>query len=91
MIYVRMELWPRGNRKKSKLLGELLIRNNGTGTPSSGNYHFAVSKRGGFGKQSDLPTMKTTNDLTWGNVAGFPRRTKLAWDLLKLILEVARS
>ena len=91
MIYVRMEMWPGGNQKKKYLLGELLIRNNGTGTRTRGSYYFAVSKRGGFGKGSCLPAFETTNDLTWGNVANFPRKAKLAWDLLRLVLEVARS
>ena len=91
MIYVRMEMWPRGNRSRARLLGELLIHNNGTGTTSRGNYNYIMSKRGGFGKQSNLPSMKTTNTLTWGGVANFPRKAKRAWDLLKLVLEVARS
>ncbi len=90
MIYVRMEMWPKGNRERARLLGELLICNTGAGTPSRGTYHYALSKRGGFSKRSDLPTMNTWNALARGTVSNFPRKAKLCWDLLKFVLGKAR-
>lgn len=42
MIYVRVELWPQGDREKAHLLQEMVIANDGTGTAEVGHYKAAV-------------------------------------------------
>lgn len=39
MIYVRIELWPFGDRDRRAVLGEMVIANDGTGTKNIGNYN----------------------------------------------------
>ena len=43
MIYVRIELWPLGNRERARLLQEVHIANDGTGDRDRGNYRAMVS------------------------------------------------
>lgn len=80
MIVVRVELWPGGDRSKAESLGEAVIINDGSGTQTQGNYHFALSKRG-----------QTITDQAWrdGQVQGFPRKRLGGWDLLCRVLNEA--
>jgi hypothetical protein len=75
MIVIRIELWPRGDKEKAQLLGEIEITNDGTGTVQIGNYNTKLykwskgrTKRGGIWKQ--------------GKVTGFPRLKLGPYDLL---------
>ena len=42
MVYVRIELWPGGDRTQARLLQEATIINDGTGTADEGNYQIVV-------------------------------------------------
>jgi hypothetical protein len=50
-------------------LGTAKLINDGSGTPSSGNYRFSFTDKSGREWKS-------------GNLSGFPRKKLLAWDLL---------
>ncbi len=84
MIYVRMELWPGGDRERATCLGEAVISNTGEGTKTSGSYHTYLSRRGGFKK----PVTGAIR-FSWreGCIDGFPRKRLLAWDLLFRVLK----
>lgn len=86
MIYIRVELWPKGDRSRPRSLGEAVIENVG-GDEKVGNYRCSISKPGGF---SD-PTEPKASEC-WKRVAveGFARRSSLGgWDLLLLSLATA--
>lgn len=76
MIRVTIELVPFGVGKPIKI-GEARIANDGKGTPEVGNYNYTLKGKRG-------------RKLATGKITGFKRQEKLAWDLLKLILEDAR-
>lgn len=78
MLYVRVELWPHGNRDAAKVIGESYIANDGTGTSERGNYNFRILGKGGR-------TLKTKVD----RVIDFPRQSYHVWHLLKRILNAA--
>lgn len=71
MIYVRVELWPRGDRSRARVLGEAEIANDGRGTVARGDYVVRLLKWG-VGRR------------TWrtGRVEGFARKSLGPWDLL---------
>lgn len=48
MIYIRAEMWPKGDRTKARILGEATIENLGGGTRTKADYRTCISKRGGF-------------------------------------------
>lgn len=63
MLYVRIELWPNGQREQARVLQELTIINDGSGNPERGNYtvklsHSTTYRRGFKG---------------WGNIHAPPR------------------
>ena len=78
MIYVRIEIWPRGDKKKAKLLGQAFIANDATGTPTRGNY-------------KAIMTDKRNRPFRAAIVKNFPRKVKNSFDLLKLILTASTS
>lgn len=68
MIRVTVELVPHGVESQKYTLGVATIANDGTGTPTRGNYTAAFRRtRGGF---------------ISGKVTGFPRKRLACWDLL---------
>lgn len=78
MIYVRIELWPGGNKERAKLLGEATIANiGGYAHDARGTYSYRLE-----GKAHTL--------LKAGRVTGFPRKRLLGWDLLYRVLRDAR-
>lgn len=66
MIVVKMELWPRGDKTRARPLGELVICNDGTGTPAQGNYTVEAKHAGKFYGQRREPYKR-------GRVMGFVR------------------
>ncbi len=83
MIYIRVELWPKGDRKRSRLLGEGVIENVG-GDDKVGDYRMSIAKPAGF----QDPTQPRAREC-WkqDELSGFARQSKLgAWDLLLLML-----
>lgn len=90
MLYVRIELWPWGNRSKSRLLHEGIIRNTGEGDLSNGEYRALLSNKGGFKRDDDkLARFDVKNVLRETNIAGFPRLRLNAWILLERVLRAA--
>lgn len=86
MIYIKIELWPMGNRAQARTLQEGIIYNTG-GTTSVGEYKFAFSKQGGF--KGNLATGDVKNVLRHGEIKGFPRLRLYAQDLLLRALTLA--
>jgi hypothetical protein len=79
MIYVRVEIWPGGDRARASLLGEATIANvTGARNAPKADYRFAICGKGG-------------RFLSDGGIRDFPRRTHLAWDLLLRVLWTARG
>lgn len=79
MIYVRVELWPGGDRSRSEVLGEGRIAlGRTTNGGRRGNYAFSLTGKSGARMNS-------------GFVEGFPRKTHMAWDLLYRVLRSARG
>jgi hypothetical protein len=76
MIRITIELLPLGREEHKRHLGTAEIWNDASGDGNTGNYKFRLSKWGG------------KNEL-WksGEIKGFPRQSRGAWDLLYLCLK----
>lgn len=48
MIYIRIELWPKGQRVGAQCLGEATICNTGEGNEKFADYEVKLAKFGGF-------------------------------------------
>lgn len=75
MIYVRVEMWPGGDKGKARLLGEATIANVG-GSEAVGDYRVELMKSPEYAR--------TPGVWSRGRVEGFPRKSKQLgpWDLL---------
>lgn len=82
MIYIRLEIWPQGNKARARVLHEGIIHNTG-GSMTTGDYEYLFSKKGGF-KASDpeLQRAEVRNVIRRGEVKDFPRLRLYATDLL---------
>lgn len=78
MIRVTIELVPRGDESRTRVLAVGTIVNDGSGTLQRGNYRFRLSQSGRVGAVSRE-----------GEVRNFPRRAKNVWHLLALVLNTA--
>ena len=68
MLVVRIELWPHGDRQRSKTLAVMTISNDGTGTTDFGNYLVAL------GHVTDTPEhLRRGGCYKVGKVIGFMR------------------
>lgn len=78
MIRITVELVPRGNENKKRVIGTAVIANDASGTPKIGNYEAALSTR-------------HKKPRVWKSVAvdHFPRQRLGAWDLLYRVLRAA--
>lgn len=76
MLVIRVELWPKGDGRRKKKLGEMRIVNTGTGTHERGNY---------------VAEVDTQRRAVWqvGEVEGFPRLSRHAWYLVAKALTAA--
>lgn len=74
MIYVRVELWPFGQKEKAKVIGEMTVGNIG-GTDEVGDYEVEATDNRGTGFT--------------GVVLGHERKLPI-WALLRKALEVKR-
>ncbi len=91
MIYIRVEMWPKGDRKRARTLAEATVENLG-GTKSRANYLARISKRSGFrvpkGHAYSDPELarvcRPAPSSIWKEtvVEAFPRSVRGAWDLL---------
>lgn len=75
MIVVTVKLWPKGDRTRERVLGELEIANDGTGTLEVGNY------RGLLRAEYTGPAGRP------GQVRGFRRRRQSVWTLIGAFLK----
>jgi hypothetical protein len=89
MIFIRVELWPGGDRSRARTLSEGIIHNTG-GDHRVGEYEYLFSRVGGF-KATDrqLATADVKNVLRRGEIKGFPRLRLYAHDLLFRALRFA--
>mgnify|MGYP001580238924 CR=1 FL=1 len=74
MLRVTIELVPFGIENQKRTLGTLIIANDGTGTPTRGNYEAH------FYSRNNRRSHKVYT------VHGFPRQTKSAWNLIWRLL-----
>ncbi len=77
MLKVTIELWPLGDESRKETLHTIVIANDGTGTPTQGNYYSVISRR------------KRLTPWKLAAVAGFPRKRLNAVDLLYRVLKQA--
>jgi hypothetical protein len=47
MLVVKLELWPHGDKREARLLGQLIIANDCTGTAKVGNYTLSMATEDG--------------------------------------------
>jgi hypothetical protein len=94
VIYIRAEIWPKGDRKRARILAEATIENRG-GTQSRGNYLARLSNRSGFksskGLYSDPELTRVCApraSSVWKavEIVNFPRLNLGVWDLLFRVL-----
>lgn len=81
MIVVTVELWPGGDRTRSRVLGRMGIANDAVGTADLGGYDAAIEKSSAMGAV-------TPGVWKAGRVDRFPRRSRSVgiWDLLRSAL-----
>jgi hypothetical protein len=85
VIVVKVELWPGGDEKRSRLLGLGTITNIG-GTPARGTYSATLL---GATRAGVTPTVMHREPFRTVRVDGFPRRRLCAWDLVFRVLRAA--
>lgn len=86
MIYVRVEMWPKGSRERSYLLGEALVENK-SGGGSKADYRVLLSKKGGFASgDRAMGLMRVGNVWKEVLVPSFPRAYLGFWYLLSVAL-----
>lgn len=78
MIRVTIEMVPRGDESKARIIAQGRIFNDGSGTFQRGNYGYWLS-------QSRRLTVASRE----GSVRNFPRSAKNVWHLLALVLNTA--
>ena len=76
MLRIIIELWPRGDEQRKKLLYVADLYNDGTGTHERGNYGARFYRKG-----------SECQEQRGGNVRDFPRLRKNAWSLLGQMLK----
>jgi hypothetical protein len=81
MLYIRVELWPHGDKEQSRLLCEGRIHNVG-GTTTMGEYKAQFSRKGAEIKDVAREPEDSLKWLKNVRVSKFPRQRLLAWDLL---------
>lgn len=89
MIYVRVEMWPKGSHARRYSLGEALIENLG-GSKSKADYRVLLSKKGGFAS-SDEAMARMQVSHVWKEVLipDFPRAYLGSWYLIASALQSA--
>lgn len=76
MIEVSIKLFPLGDRNQEENLGVITIWNDLSGDTNNGNYKYKLTKRGNSQTQFRI-----------GELKNFPRKKRLAYDLLYRVLE----
>lgn len=85
MIYVRIELWPKGDKTRAKLLGEATIKNDGA------QHKRTAGQRGSYWADfwTGAGREKGSRSFRIAYVNDFPRKSLLVWDLLMRALVIA--
>lgn len=86
MLVVKIELWPHGHESLAEEIARGYIANDGTGTPTKGNYQFlfTANERSGEGDSPPFyPDEKKVRKAMRATIEGFPRQRQGAWDLLR--------
>jgi hypothetical protein len=84
MLYVRVELWRRGDPKDRALMGEAFIRNVSTGARFSRH-----SPRGDYAAKIIGKANRPVGPAGGVSVSDFPRKALTSWDLLFRVLKRA--
>lgn len=77
MIYIRVELWPGGDKKRATVLAEAEIANISNLSPRSSYRYQLYGKKGA--------------PMGFGQIHHFPRKRLMAWDLIYRVLKDARG
>ena len=78
MIVCKIELWPGGNEANKRMLGEIIIVNDQTGTADEGNYNVSLTHSGTYyGKKGVYKSGRVTGHFR--NLSPY-RLVKLALD-----------
>ncbi len=75
MLVIKAYIWPYGDKSKEKHLYTINIGNDGTGTPTRGNYRAALSRKGAKSVWKSC------------EVKNFPRKKLGVYDLLYRVLK----
>lgn len=90
MIYIRIEMWPKGDNARARILQEGIIHNTGGDDATTGNYSFIFSRVGGFKTAvENMRRVAVKNILCDGLITDFPRKRLYAHDLLFRALRTA--
>jgi hypothetical protein len=97
MVYVRIELWPGGDRTQARLLQEAIVINDGSGTVEEGNYQIIVGHSTTYKGDGFADPCAPAPSEVWrrGRLLGFRRRTaspaSLVAQALSLVLRTTRQ
>ncbi len=84
MIKVIVELHPFGSEADKRVLGEMIVWNDGTGSPSRGNYKFWFGR--GANTLAEQRKVRKGDVPPKGEVRDFPRKSYSVFELLKRCL-----
>lgn len=82
MIVIKVELWPHGFETGKQELAKMYIANDGTGTPTRGNYNGETVRKG-----SDKGNVAGYVPVRQGRVENYPRASKHVWNLIAKMLK----
>lgn len=90
MLYVRIELWPSGDRAKARLLQEVTIVNDETGDQQIGNYNATLSHCTLYRGEGFADPARPARAEVWrrGRVEGFLRKLSPAELSLRALASV---
>jgi|GEM_PF-1437618 hypothetical protein len=95
MIYVKIELWPFGDRNQRKTLGEMVIANDSSGSATKGNYkvwHKTDPEKLLDNTQNpgeSLLLRSWLGEMKPDRVEDYPRKAVTIWHLIRRAIEAA--
>lgn len=93
MVYVKIELWPFGDRNQRRTLGEMVIANDGTGCKTKGNYNvwYKTDPKDLLDNIQDpgksLLLRSWLGKMKLSRVEGHPRTAVTIWHLIRKAIE----
>lgn len=86
MLYVRIEIWPKGERPKARCAGEMVIHNiSDRDDDETGDY--VVYRTHGEFEKPDEVYPRSESPVYRRLIFNFPRKELKAWNLVKRALE----